>query len=324
MSYFALLENEDDGPQEKQVVTKQPSNNKSEQALSKASKNTKPTAKSGGGGGGGSKAPKREFDRHSGTGRDKSGKKDGAGKGNWGVDTEGADEPAAKDEDAEKRPVRAPREAEPVEEEEEEDNSVLASEAYAATEAAKAALDASLAVRQVVADDKMFKVIGDFDDVNPEEEDEFAALKIDKNFRKKTKAAKKTKILSIDQFAAAGPVASSRPAREERPRAERAPREEGDRPARAPREFSEGKGGRGRGGKGGDRGRGKGSPREGGRPRQDGDRAPREGGKGGRGRGGKGGDRGRAGPRPTGNRGRGAAGGSRVNVNDESAFPKLG
>lgn len=36
----------------------------------------------------GNRAPKREFDRHSGTGRGKENPKDGAGKGNWGTDTD--------------------------------------------------------------------------------------------------------------------------------------------------------------------------------------------------------------------------------------------
>jgi len=96
---------------------------------------------------GGKKGGRREFDRHSQTGRGKGSSREGAGKFNWGEKTDGAQEQTGDAAENENKVVDAP----PVDIEEEEDNSVSFDD-YMKAKAAKAPIGGKLEIRKV--DDK--------------------------------------------------------------------------------------------------------------------------------------------------------------------------
>uniref|UniRef100_A0A7S2SMY1 Hyaluronan/mRNA-binding protein domain-containing protein n=1 Tax=Mucochytrium quahogii TaxID=96639 RepID=A0A7S2SMY1_9STRA len=131
-NFFAALDVDSD---EEVNVVKTTTHKKKQQSKKSAPKKSAPAPvpqnqnkskpPQGGAGGGKSRAPKREFDRRSGTGRGKEGKKDGAGGHNWGKPGQ-TYEPIVEDK---KEPV------EEVEEEVEDEPEQLTLEEYEAQKA---------------------------------------------------------------------------------------------------------------------------------------------------------------------------------------------
>jgi len=106
----------------------------------------------------------REFDRHvSGTGRGKGVAREGHGKYNWGDKTDGAEQPAEGDADAENKPPRRERgpRAQPAEpeqpvEEEEEEESTISFEDYMKAQAEKNHVGPVLEERKVASSEEGF------------------------------------------------------------------------------------------------------------------------------------------------------------------------
>lgn len=103
---------------------------------------------------GGKKGGRREFDRHSGTGRGKGSSRDGHGKYNWGEKTDGAQEENADGADNENK---APAEAPPVEIEEEEEDNTMSFEEYMKAKAEQKSVGPKLNVRTVENKDEGFE-----------------------------------------------------------------------------------------------------------------------------------------------------------------------
>lgn len=246
------------------------------------------------GGNGDTRGPQRQFDRRSQNGRDRSNKKDGAGKGNWGSNAEASLETAEatpevvaetpKEEATEEVAAVVEKTAEADEgDESEEDTNITYDEYLARTAAAKPAADIELKVREANNDEDKWEACVEASKATASAE-VYASEHVNTKSRRRKNKNKKA-IISFDEFSAGSKDA----ARAGKPRRD------------------ENRGGRGRG-----RGRGRG-----GRGRGRGGRD------GGRGRGGRG--RGRGGPRgPRSNGGYRQGGNNNINVEDEKAFPKLG
>jgi len=97
---------------------------------------------------GGKKGGRREYDRHSGTGRGKGSSRDGAGKFNWGEKTDGAQEQIA---DAADNENKAPADAPPVEVEEEEEDNSMSFDEYMKAKAEKKTVGGTLNLRKIDA-----------------------------------------------------------------------------------------------------------------------------------------------------------------------------
>jgi plasminogen activator inhibitor 1 RNA-binding protein len=117
-------------------------------------KPTKPESEEGRKGGkgrdrgskGGKKGGRREYDRHSGTGRGKGSSREGAGKFNWGEKTDGAQEQIA---DAADNENKAPADAPPVEVEEEEEDNSMSFDEYMKAKAGKKTVGGALNLRKI-------------------------------------------------------------------------------------------------------------------------------------------------------------------------------
>jgi len=103
---------------------------------------------------GGKKGGRREFDRHSGTGRGKGSSREGHGKFNWGEKTDGAQEQT---EDGAENENKPPAEAPVVEIEEEEEDNTMSFEEYMKAKADQKSVGPKLQVRQVEAKDEGFE-----------------------------------------------------------------------------------------------------------------------------------------------------------------------
>lgn len=166
---------------------------------------------------------KREFDRHeSGTGRDRSAKREGAGKYNWGKDGEGAEggEDRPRRERRERRPRRDAEgegggdkaekaEGESKEDREEEDEKVISYEEYLAQkEASRVEADLTKKVRTVEIDNSLFKSCGTKAVEKEEGVDTYAYPEDQRKGgpKKHNKKAAAKKVISLDEFASAKPA----------------------------------------------------------------------------------------------------------------------
>lgn len=172
---------------------------------------------------GGGRGGKREFDRHSGTGRDKSVKKEGHGKYGWGEEgeserprnnrrrttnlneqpevaaTPNENEEVPKTEGAEETPATEEKPAEP---EEPEDTSVT----YEEFLASKAAVEEdSREVRHVQNDDKFKGVV-----LSTEEFEFQLELGSGNKTQKKSRKQNAKKNVSLDEFVSTGPTSRGR------------------------------------------------------------------------------------------------------------------